>query len=68
MSLGDQIRAYIGPDVLDRMLDDLVDGLVAMARAQAEHATRAHTSPPHGLDYSAPQSDECISDRSPEGA
>jgi hypothetical protein len=41
MELGDQIRTRIGAEVLDQMLDDLVEGLVIMARAEAERAARA---------------------------
>jgi hypothetical protein len=41
MELGEQIRARIGAEVLDQMLDDLVEGLVSMARAKAEETARA---------------------------
>jgi hypothetical protein len=35
MELGEEIRARIGAEVLDQMLDDLVEGLVNMAREGA---------------------------------
>jgi len=40
MELGEQIRARIGAEVIDQVLDDLVEGLVSMARAEAERAAR----------------------------
>lgn len=40
MELGEQIRARMGAEVLDQMLDDLVEGQVGMARAEAERAAR----------------------------
>ena len=56
MELGEQIRTRIGTEVLDQMLDDLVEGLVGMARAEAERRTRAPVPEP-GTDY-APGLDE----------
>jgi hypothetical protein len=44
MELGEQIRARIGAEVVDQMLDDLVEGLVSMARAEAERVARAQLS------------------------
>jgi len=46
MELGEQIRARIGAEVIDQMLDDLVEGLVAMARAESERSTRARVPDP----------------------
>jgi len=46
MELGEQIRARIGAEVVDQMLDDLVEGLVSMARAGAERAARARVPDP----------------------
>ena len=46
MELGEQIRARIGTEVLDQMLDDLVEGLVTMARAEAERAARVRVPEP----------------------
>jgi len=46
MELGEQIRTRIGTEVLDQMLDDLVEGLVGMARAEAERRTRARVPEP----------------------
>ncbi len=46
MELGEQIRARIGTEVLDQMLDDLVEGLVSMARAEADRAMRARVPLP----------------------
>ena len=39
--LGEQIRARIGAEAVDQMLDDLVEGLVSMARSEAERTARA---------------------------
>jgi len=46
MELAEQIRTRIGTEVLDQMLDDLVEGLVSMARAEAERRTRAPVPEP----------------------
>ena len=46
MGLGEQIRTRIGIEVLDQMLDDLVEGLVSMARAEAERMARVRVPEP----------------------
>jgi hypothetical protein len=42
VELGERIRAQIGAKVLDQMMDDLMEGLVRMARAEAARRRKAN--------------------------